>query len=169
MTTVLLLVDVQRDMLMPPEPVPDADRVGPVIADVLARARTAGATVVHIRNSGGPGDPDEPGTDGWQLVHEVAEGEHVVDKPDENAFEATNLADLVPAGARVIVVGMQSEYCVRSTALGALNRNHDVTLVQGAHATYQYQRPAADISAEVEAELVKAGATIKPPADLDFA
>src|ERR1035438_4613972 len=69
MTTVLLLVDVQKNMLEPPEPVPDADAIGQAIKDLLGRARLTGTTVIHIRNSGGDGDPDAPGTPGWDLVH----------------------------------------------------------------------------------------------------
>jgi nicotinamidase-related amidase len=42
MTTVLLLVDVQRNMLEPPEPVPQAETVGAAIEDLLERARSAG-------------------------------------------------------------------------------------------------------------------------------
>jgi nicotinamidase-related amidase len=58
MTSVLLLVDVQKNMLEPPEPVPDADTVAEEIKDLLGRAQSAGTTVVHIRNNGrgrGPG------------------------------------------------------------------------------------------------------------------
>ena len=168
MTSVLLVVDAQRNMLLPPEPIPDADRVGAAITEVLAKARAAGAPVVHIRNTGSSGDPDEPGTDGWQLAYPVAEGEHVVDKPEWDAFVRTPLADLVPAGARLIVVGMQSEYCVRSTVFGALERNHPVTVVAGAHATYPGDRPAAEISAEGEEELATAGAIVQTTADLVF-
>jgi nicotinamidase-related amidase len=35
----LLLIDVQRNMLLPPQPVPDAPIVGPKIAEILERAR----------------------------------------------------------------------------------------------------------------------------------
>jgi nicotinamidase-related amidase len=41
MTSVLLLVDVQKDMLEPPEPIPDAVPVGEAIKDLLGRARSA--------------------------------------------------------------------------------------------------------------------------------
>jgi nicotinamidase-related amidase len=165
---VLLMIDTQRNMLLPPSPVPSADSVGKVIAQVLARARAAGAQVIHIRNTGGPGDPDESGTDGWELAYPVAEGEHVVDKPECDAFVGTDLAAFVPPGMPIVVVGMQSEYCVRSTTLGALSRNHPVTVVHGAHATYPADRPAPEISADVEAELSKAGATVADLAGLSF-
>jgi nicotinamidase-related amidase len=64
MAAVLLLVDVQRNMLEPPEPVPAADTVSAAIEDVVARARFAGAVVVHIRNNGPEGAPDAPGVPG---------------------------------------------------------------------------------------------------------
>lgn len=161
--SVLLLVDVQRNMLKPPAPVPDAPAVTVSIEDVLARARAAGTVVVHIRNTGDAGDPDEPGTSGWELVNAVRSGEHVVDKPVQDAFDGTPLAGLVPDGAHVVVTGMQSEYCVRATSLAALRRGHRVTLVRGAHATYD-----DGVAAEVEAELAAAGVTVADRADLVF-
>jgi nicotinamidase-related amidase len=50
MTFVLLLVDVQKDMLAPPEPVPDAALVGEAIKDLLGRARSAGTPVPHTKS-----------------------------------------------------------------------------------------------------------------------
>jgi nicotinamidase-related amidase len=168
MTSVLLLVDVQKDMLEPPEPIPDAAPVGDAIKDLLDRARAAAAQVIHIRNNGGPDDPDAPGTPGWELVHDVAAGEHVVDKDECDAFAGTRLAELVPASATLVVAGMQSEFCVRETALSALRRGYPVIIVRGAHATYDGDIPARDTSAAVEAELAAAGASVLPAAELPF-
>jgi nicotinamidase-related amidase len=168
MTSVLLLVDVQKNMLEPPEPVPDADAVAGAIKDVLGRARSAGATVVHIRNNGGADDPDAPGPPGWELVHEVAPGEHVVDKDECDAFAGTGLAALVPEAATVIVAGMQSEFCIRETSLAALRRGHQVVLVCGAHATYDGETPARAASQAIEAKLGTAGVSVIDLADLRF-
>ena len=124
--------------------------------------------MIHLRNTGGPGDPDAPGTPGWELVHDVTAGEHVVDKDECDAFAGTRLADLVPASATVIVAGMQSEFCIRETALSALRRGYPVILVRGAHATYDGEIPARDTSDAVEAELAAAGASVLGPAGLPF-
>jgi nicotinamidase-related amidase len=166
MTSVLLLVDVQKNMLEPPEPVPDADAVGEAIGNVLGRARSAGTPVIHIRNNGGEEDPDLPGTPGWELVHEVAPGEHVVDKDECDAFAGTGLPGLVPESATVIVVGMQSEFCIRETSLSALRRGHPVVLVRGAHATYDGAVPARATSQAIEAELSAAGVSVVDPGEL---
>lgn len=169
MADVLLLVDVQRNMMGPPEPLPAAARVDAVVRDLLTRARVAGAPVVHIRNNGGEGEPDETGTPGWELVHDVVGGEHVVDKHEPDSFAGTPLGGLVPPGATVVVTGAQSEYCVRATALSALRRGNRVLLPEGGHATYDSASPADEISAAVDRELVVAGAEVRPAAGIGFA
>ncbi|MGV9775675.1 isochorismatase family protein [Streptosporangium sp. NPDC003464] len=164
MNRVLILIDVQRNMLLPPEPVPGAREVSSAIATLLERARAGGVPVVFVRNNGGEADPDFPGTPGWELVHEVLPGEHVVDKRTPDSFLDTGLASVLPPSAALVVAGMQSEWCVRETSLAALGRGHAVTLVRGAHATYDGDETAAAVSREVERELAAAGAEV---VDLD--
>jgi nicotinamidase-related amidase len=166
--TVLMLVDTQRNMLLPPEPVPDSDRVMALLKDLLDRARVAGVPVVHVRNNGGAEDPDRPGTTGWELVFDAQPGEAVVDKHQPDGFAGTNLADLIPPAAPVVIAGMQSEYCIRATALAALDRGHPVTLVRGAHATYDGELPAGQVSQRIEAELSAAGVGLADPDGLPF-
>jgi nicotinamidase-related amidase len=169
MTSVLLLVDVQRNMLLPPAPVPAAGVVSAAIGDLLRRARAAGAMVVHVRNCGTDGDPDVPGSPGWELVHDVLPGEHVVDKRAPDAFAGTELASLLPEGSEVVVAGMQSEYCVGATALAAVRRGHRVTLVRGAHATYDSRVPATVVSRQVESGLREAGIAVLDRQAVTFA
>ncbi|WP_042404583.1 isochorismatase family protein [Streptacidiphilus carbonis] len=168
MTPALLLIDVQRNMLLPPEPIPDASAVRAALTELLARARRAGSVIVHVRNSGDPevGDPDVPGTPGWELVFEPLPEEHVIDKLSSDSFDGTGLERLLPAKSPLVVAGMQSEYCVRATSLAAISRGHAVVLASGAHATYPDAfpdgQPAEEISAAVELELAAAGAEITP-------
>jgi nicotinamidase-related amidase len=165
-TAVLLLVDAQKNMLLPPEAVPSAEKVALRLKELLDLARSAGVQVVHIRNNGGEGDPDQPGTPGWELVFDVRPDESVIDKHEPDAFAGTNLADLLPPSAPLIIAGMQSEYCIRATSLAALDRGHPVILVRGAHATYDGNLTAQQTSARVEAELSAAGVTLADPQDV---
>src|SRR5579875_384924 len=123
-------------MLEPPDPVPAAARLIEAGDRLLDRAREQGARVVHVRNNGPAGDPDEPGTPGWQLYHRVADGESVLDKHSADAFADTALAELVPAGTEITVAGLASDFCIEATVLGALGRGYPVRLVRGAHAAY---------------------------------
>ncbi|KZT65912.1 Isochorismatase hydrolase [Daedalea quercina L-15889] len=176
---VLLLLDAQVCRLSdPPLGVPSARAVGANIAKVLTAARAcAPATrprIVHVRKCGMPGDPDEPRTATWALVHEPLPDEHVVDKRKNNAFTGTNLAELVPPDAELIVVGLESDFCVRATCSAALARGNDVLLIRGAHATYdrvEYwdggtSTPADKVEREIEEELEEAGVVLLDMADL---
>jgi nicotinamidase-related amidase len=169
MTTALLLIDVQRNMFAPPEPVANAEAVSAAIADLLARARAAGAPVVHVRNNGDDEqDPDFPGTEGWELAYEVRAGEPVVDKTVCDSFEGTDLAALLPADAALVVAGMQTDWCIRATTLAALQRGHRVTLAAGAHSTLPDDRTVPAIITAVEQELAKAGAEVVPAGSITF-
>jgi nicotinamidase-related amidase len=170
MTTALLLIDVQRNMLEPPEPVPAAPLVRPVLESLLDRARADGTLVVHVQNDGPTGEIDEPHTEPWELVFTPITGEHVVNKTEGNAFVGTTLVGVLGnAGVdRVVVAGMQSNYCVEQTSRGALERGLAVVLVSDGHATYDEIMPAAELSAAVEAELASAGVTVLPSTAITF-
>lgn len=86
MATALVIVDAQRNMLEGAQPVPSAVAVKAAISDLLDKARAAGSVVVHVQNDGSSGDPDEPGTPGWELVFEPEDGEIVVRKDQCDSF-----------------------------------------------------------------------------------
>lgn len=172
MKTALLLVDVQRNMLEGDAAVPAAGQLRPALAALLATARTAGAVVVHVQNDGSSGDPDQPQTEGWQLVFPAADGELVVRKAVPDTFAANpDLAGWLRARGvdRVVVAGMQSELCVEATSRAALAQGFEVLLAGGAHATFDDRSvAAAAISTGVEKELGTEGVRVVPAAELRF-
>ncbi|EJD06813.1 Isochorismatase hydrolase [Fomitiporia mediterranea MF3/22] len=177
---VLLLVDVQVNMLAQHGGgVPNASTVGANIERILRLARSAPhpPLIVHVRNTGESGDPDAPGTPGWQLVHPPRAGEPVIDKTKNNAFAGTRLAELVDRKAALVVVGMQSDFCIRATCSAALGRGNTVFLVEDAHATYDRPEaysasgpvlitPAHKVEKEIESELEEAGVFVVKVEDL---
>ena len=64
-------------------------------------------------------------------------GEPLVDKRYPDSFEETTLESVLAdlAVGRLVVVGAQTDECVRSTLHGALVRGYDATLVSDAHTT----------------------------------
>jgi streptothricin hydrolase len=171
MTRALMLIDVQRNMLEPPTPVPSAASIREALQDLLLWARRAGAFVVHVQNDGPPGEPDEPGTDGWQLVFPVSAGELIVRKDQSDTFAANpalakDLADKEITD--VVIAGMQSNYCVAESSRGALKQGLQVILASGAHATYDENEPASAISAQIERELAAEGVMVLPFGEVGF-
>ncbi|KAF8224437.1 Isochorismatase hydrolase [Tricholoma matsutake] len=174
---VLLLLDVQRAMLAdPPIGVPASQRVCENLTHILELARKAcpPPLIIHVRNTGDAGEPDEPNTPGWQLIFPPKQHELVVDKLKNNAFASTKLGDMVPTDAEIVVVGFQTDYSIRATCGVALGRGNEVLLIRGAHATHDRIEvlhgggvtPAHRIEAEIEAELEEAGVHIFSMKDL---
>jgi nicotinamidase-related amidase len=155
--TALLLIDLQKNMLDPENPVAGSEGLIGRLRGVLERAREAHVPVFLIRNCGGEGDPDVKGTPGWELDERFApaSGEPVLDKTTCDTFASTEL-DAQLRGrqiGRVVIAGLQSDWCVRETTQGALSRGYGVTLVSDGHSTYDGKtRTAAETSQAVNAE-----------------
>lgn len=172
MTRALMLIDVQRNMLEPPTPVPAAASIREALQDLLCRAREAGALVIHVQNDGPPGEPDEPGTAGWELVFPAGAGELTVrkDQPDTFAANPALVKDLAAREiTEVVIAGMQSNYCVAESSRGALKHGLQAVLAAGAHATYDEDEPASAISAQIERDLAVEGVTVLPSREVSFA
>ena len=131
--TALLVVDVQNAAL---ERAHERDAVVANVGTLVERARREGVPVVWVQHS------DEQlarGSDAWQIVSELTPGdaEPLVEKNYGDSFEDTTL-ETVLSGlgvGRLVVVGAQTDWCVRSTLHGALARGYDATLVSDAHTT----------------------------------
>ncbi|MDQ2959741.1 MAG: isochorismatase family protein [Candidatus Dormibacteraeota bacterium] len=78
-------------------------------------------------------------SDVWQIVPELtpSDGESLVEKNYGDAFEDTTLETVLSARGvgRLVVVGAETDACIRSTLHGAFARGYDATLVSDAHTT----------------------------------
>ncbi|WP_412543307.1 isochorismatase family protein [Longispora sp. K20-0274] len=131
--TALLVIDAQHDALAGTHA---RDAVVANIGDLVGRARAARVPVVWVLHSD---DRLVRGDDGWRIVAELTPGdaEPVVDKRHGDAFEASALEPVL-AGlgvGRLVVVGAQTDMCVRSTLHAAFFRGYDTVLVADAHTT----------------------------------
>lgn len=129
----LLVVDVQVGVVADAW---EADRAVSNIAHAVERARAAGMPVVWVQHA----DEELPhGSPEWQLVPELAPaaGEPIVHKHFNSSFEETTLEhELAELGvAHVVLAGTATNWCVRATAYGALDRGYDLTLLADAHTT----------------------------------
>jgi len=131
--TALVVVDVQVGVVRDAW---DAPRIVRNVATAVDKARQAGVPVIWVQHADEElvhGSPD------WQLPPELApvEGERRIDKHYNSSFEETNLdAMLAELGvSRVVLAGAATNWCIRATAYGALDRGYDLTLISDAHTT----------------------------------
>jgi nicotinamidase-related amidase len=129
----LLVVDVQRGVVREAY---ERDAVVANIARLVEKARHERVPVIWVQHS------DEQlikGTDDWQLAGELTPhtSEPLVEKHYGDSFEDTNLEAVLSAHGvgRLIVVGAETDACIRSTLHGALARGYDTFLVSDAHTT----------------------------------
>ncbi|MET9220781.1 isochorismatase family protein [Streptomyces sp. NPDC003300] len=131
--TALLVVDSQVGVL---DGCHERDAVVANIAALVARAREKQAPVVWVQDSG---EDRTKGSEPWRIAPELGadDAEPHIDKVYGDSFEDTDLEEVL-AGfgvGRLIVVGGQTDACVRSTLHGAFVRGYDTTLVGDAHTT----------------------------------
>lgn len=129
----LLVVDVQNGVVAEAH---ERDATVARIAGLVERARRQQVPVIWVQQT------DEnlvAGSDAWQVVPELEPGadEPRVRKAYGDSFEDTELEQLLAERSvgRVVVVGAQTDACVRSTIHGAFTRGYDTTLVADAHTT----------------------------------
>jgi nicotinamidase-related amidase len=131
--TALLVVDVQNGPL---EGTPERDAVVANVGSLVEKARRERVPVVWVQHSD---NHLVRGSDHWHIVPELApdDAEPLVEKSYGDSFEDTEL-ETVLSGlgvGRLVVVGAQTDACIRSTLHGAFARGYDATLVSDAHTT----------------------------------
>ncbi|MGD1066883.1 MAG: cysteine hydrolase family protein [Vulcanimicrobiaceae bacterium] len=111
----------------------------PTIRGLIDRARAQGVPVVYVQHEE-DGEGLVRGTPMWEIAGAIAPlpDDPIVAKRHRDAFRETDLADvLTRLGAdRLVVCGMQTEFCIDATIREAERRGYAVTLVGDGHATY---------------------------------
>lgn len=129
----LIIVDVQVDVMRGTW---QATRIINNINTAVKRAREQGVPVIWVQHA------DEEliyGSPGWQLVPELSpvEGEIHIHKQFNSSFEKTSLEETLAKldVSHVVLAGAATNWCIRATAYGALDRGYDLTLLKDAHTT----------------------------------
>jgi nicotinamidase-related amidase len=147
--TALLVVDVQTGVVAGNH---ERDAVVANIATLVDKARHEQVPVVWVQHSD---DGLAKGSDEWRIVPELAphEKEPLVEKCYGDSFEDTDLETVLSdlGVGRLVVVGAQTDACIRSTLHGAFARGYDATLVSDAHTTEDQSEWGAPPPAQVVA------------------
>lgn len=130
---VLLVVDVQVGVM---NAAWDGARIVQNIALAVERARAQGIPVIWVQQA----DEELPhGSPAWQVVPELvpAAGELRLDKQFNSSFEQTRLEPELAKlrASHIVLAGAATNWCIRATAYGALDRGYDLTLIKDAHTT----------------------------------
>lgn len=174
----LIVVDVQVDFCPGGAlPVPDGDKIIPIINEYIKKFDAAGALIVATRDwhppnhisfkaQGGPWPPHcIQGTRGAEFHPSLRLPERVIIiskatdpmKEAYSGFEGTNLSEVLRGAGvrRVFVAGLATEYCVKNTVLDALKHGFETFLLEDA--VKGIELAPGDVKRAVE-EMLKMGA-----------
>ncbi len=131
--TALLVVDVQEGVV---EGAHERNTIVANVASLVEKARQENVPVVWVQHSG---EGLTQGSDAWRIVPELSpnDTEPLIAKNYGDSFEDTRLESVLSdlGVGRLVVVGAQTDACIRSTLHGAFARGYDATLVSDAHTT----------------------------------
>lgn len=136
--TVLLVVDVQT-ALVEKHPCKEGIIVRN-IKKLIRECRKNQIEVAFVRHNDDIGEELEPGSSGWQIYHEIAPetGEKIFDKHFNSAFKDTGLHAYLSSNhiRHIILVGMQTEYCIDTTCRVAFELGYRLTIPCDTTATF---------------------------------
>jgi nicotinamidase-related amidase len=136
----LLIIDAQVNMFEEGSSVFEGKKLLHIISQLIAKARAANSPIVYVQNNGNEGDPDIPGTPGWQIHPAITpeKSDIVIQKRTPDSFHETNLQGELDARhiRQLVIVGMQTEMCIDATCRKAHKLGYQVTLVKDAHSTF---------------------------------
>ncbi|MBF4557954.1 cysteine hydrolase [Pseudomonas sp. p50] len=157
MSTALLIIDVQRALCVGEYECFDIKRIIDTINGLSAKARKANIPVILIQHEE-EGDLLQFKSEGWQLAEGLVTSDEDlrVRKTTGDSFYQTNLGALLQKRDvdRLIICGLQTDYCVNATVRQAHTQGYDVVLAADAHSTVDNGNMAAeDIIAEHNKDL----------------
>ncbi|MDF2557636.1 MAG: amidase [Bacillales bacterium] len=145
--TALLIIDVQVAMFSYENTkLYKGNEVLANIKKVLEAARKTNIPAVFIQHT-----EDEEYTKGlptWEICKEVAplNNEKVVEKSSCDSFHQTELQIVLQdLGIKnLIIMGMQSEFCIDTTCRRAFSRGYNCILIKDAHSTFDSEMLTAE-------------------------
>jgi len=162
----LLIIDMQKAMFMDENKQPyKGKEVLENIKFLLKAARENHVPVIFVQHT--TQGKFRKDTSSWKLCPEISpdSDEPVILKTKPDAFFHTSLQEVLQQLkiSKVIIVGMQTDFCVKHTCKGAFKHGYDVTLVSDAHTTFSnIFSNAESIVKKTNRTLSKKYVTLKP-------
>ncbi len=146
MRTALIVIDVQQGLCEGKYAAYGAPALIARINALAQRARTEKLPVIWVHHEESEGLLQH-GAPGWQLAQglETRTDDILVRKTTSDAFLRTGLERLLKTHGvdRLVICGLQTEYCVDTTVRRALGLGYPVTLVSDSHSTMDNEQLSA--------------------------
>jgi nicotinamidase-related amidase len=131
--SVFIVVDMQNGVV---ESAFERNQIINNIQIVLQKARKNKIPIIWVQHS----DTElKINSKEWEIVSEfdVKKNEYRINKHFNSCFANTELDDLLKNmdASEIVLAGAETNWCIRATAYGALERGYDLTLISDGHTT----------------------------------
>jgi len=137
MKTALIIVDMQQSLL---DAGPwNADQLVAYVVGLVASARALGAPIFFVADRRVGPDP------GLHPSLNASDADVVIEKNYCDSFLDTPLNEALQAAAieRLVIAGLQTDYCIDTTCRRGASLGYKVLLVRDAHSTFDHQHLTA--------------------------
>lgn len=164
----LLVIDVQQALFKRSTPIYQAEQLLHNINALVERAHRSGVLVVYIQHANQ--SLLVKGSEDWQLHPQMqpTEADLRIHKRHGSAFQDTALEqELTARGVhRLVVTGLVTHGCVKTTCLDAKRLGYDVVLASDAHSNYSKQ--ALKMIEQWHRKLAGAGVMLQSSQEIEF-
>jgi len=168
--TALLIVDVQNGVLGKEGDTYQAEKLLSNLEKLIEKARETDIPIIYVQHN--ESGQLEPNTFRWQIHDRLApkEDDIKIQKHHPSSFHDTSLMEeLRRLGVNKLVIGgLQTEWCIDSTVRHAFSLGFDVTVVEDGHSTMGTPTLAAEKVVEHHNRVFKGFASLKKAAEIKF-
>ena len=135
---ILLVVDMQKGIV--DENLYDYENFMDRTVRLIDAARKNDVEIIFVQHDAGEGTGLSVGDEDFELVGEVGrrEGEKVFVKKINSCFGNRDFRDYMEkqSDKRLMIVGLQTNYCIDATVKSAFERGFDVIIPEGTNSTF---------------------------------
>ena len=105
---------------------------------IIKAARDNQIEVIYVQHDDGPGTGFSVGDDEFEIASQVApmEGERVFIKDVNSCFGNKELVEYIKDEDTLIIVGLQTNFCIDASVKSAFDRGYKVIVPKGANSTF---------------------------------
>ena len=134
----LIVIDMQKALM--DDELYDLSGLLGNVEKLIAAARENRVEVIYVQHDAGPGTGFSVGDEAFEIADEVApaEGEKVFVKTINSCVGNRDFAAYLEQARdeALMIVGLQTNFCIDATVKSAFERGYDVIVPEGAHSTF---------------------------------
>ena len=135
---ILLVIDMQKGLV--DEDLYAFDTFSERTTRLVDAARKNNVEVIFVQHDAGPGSGMSAGDEDFEIIDRIApkEGEKVFVKTINSCFGNKDFKQYLKqqADKRLMIIGLQTNYCIDATVKSAFERGYDVIIPEGTNSTF---------------------------------